>query len=610
VVVNQNRSDENVESRNAALVEALLAVQNVVSAGAPPKDTYQAIIDGAVSLLNGTSGALRFVDRGDPSWTVAVAVHGDVRSDERWRQRAPITEGVSGQVMATGRPVTVNDLEQAPFPSQLAPTGLRAGVGVPVRERGRLVGTISIGSTDAARHFTDSDQRLAMDYADHVGVVLTVARADHAVQQAFTDPLTGLGNRALLLDRLEHELVRSDRGGEEVTVLFLDLDRFKLVNDSLGHTVGDRLLVAVSERLRGCVRDGDVCARLGGDEFAILLTGAGDAAAIADRIIDLLQRAFEIDGHELFIGVSVGIATGREDAETLLRNADVAMYHAKRDGTGRRERFEPRMHAALRSRLHLDSELRRAVARGEFELRYQPLYYLRSGRIAGFESLVRWRHPVRGLVPPLEFIPLAEETGVIVEIGRWVLDQACAQLAAWLPSGPIGVSVNAAIRELREPDYARAVQNAIAGRFPARSLIIEVTESERLQDSPSALASLHQIHELGVRTALDDFGTGYSTLLNLSHLPVDVLKVAKPFVDAVGGEGRNPSGLLAGILGLGRHLGLATVAEGIERPEQRDLLARLGCNLGQGYLLGRPLDATAATALLEAEHGLGDRRAA
>jgi diguanylate cyclase (GGDEF)-like protein len=442
--------------------------------------------------------------------------------------------------------------------------------------------------------------QLLSDFADHIGIVLSVARAGHAVEQAFTDPLTGLGNRALLLDRLEHELVRSDRGGEPVTVLFIDLDRFKLVNDSLGHLAGDQLLAAVGERLRGCVRDGDVCARLGGDEFAIVLAGASDPNAVADRIIEALQQSFHIDGHEVFVGVSVGIATGREEADILLRNADVAMYHAKQAGTGRRQRFEPRMHEALLSRLDLDAELRRAVERGEFELHYQPLYDLRSGRIAAFEALVRWRHPTRGLVPPIEFIPLAEETGKIVDIGRWVLQEACAQLAVWYRHAPIAITVNAAMRELQRSDYPAAVERAIGGAFPASALIIEVTESARLQDSPRALTSLHAIKELGPRTALDDFGTGYSTLLNLTHLPVDLIKVAKPFVDAVGGPGRDPAGLLAGILSLGRHLGLTTVAEGIERDDQRELLLGLGCDLGQGYLLSRPLTADAAGELLVA----------
>jgi diguanylate cyclase (GGDEF)-like protein len=571
-----------------------------VSAGAPAHETYQAIIDESVRLLGGDSGALRLVDHEDPAWSVAVATRNARPEAERWRQRAPLSEGMSGEAIRTGTPVVNNDIANHSARSQLAPPGLKAGIAVPLRERGRVIGSISVGFDLPGPRVRAEDEQLLSRYAEHIGVVLAVARAGHAVEQAFTDPLTGLGNRALLLDRLEHKLVRADRGGEPVTVLFIDLDRFKLVNDSLGHLAGDQLLAAVAERLRGCVRDGDVCARLGGDEFAIVLAGGSDANAVADRIIETLQRSFNIDGHEVFIGVSVGIATGREDAGALLRNADVAMYHAKHAGTGSRRRFEPRMHEALVTRLDLETELRRAVERREFELHYQPLYDLGSGRIAAFESLVRWQHPTRGLVPPIEFIPLAEETGLIVDIGRWVLEQACAQLAIWYRHVPLAISVNAAMRELQEPDYAAAAERAIAGAFPASALIIEVTESARLEDSPAALSTLHAIKTLGARTALDDFGTGYSTLLNLSHLPVDLIKVAKPFVDAVGGPGRHPAGLLAGILSLGRHLGLTTVAEGIEREDQRELLVELGCNLGQGYLLSRPLEAAAAGELLVA----------
>ena len=342
-----------------------------------------------------------------------------------------------------------------------------------------------VGTQETGRRFTVREQQRLIDYAEHVSVVLSIARAGDAVEQAHTDPLTGLANRALLLDRLEHELVRSDRGGEPVTVLFIDLDRFKLVNDSLGHLAGDHLLAAVAQRLRGCVREGDVCARLGGDEFAIVLAGASDPNSVTDRIIEALQSSFRVDGHDVFVGVSIGIATGREDAGTLLRNADVAMYQAKHAGTGRRQRFEPRMHEELVSRLGLETELRRAVDRREFELHYQPLYELRSGRVAAFESLIRWRHPTRGLIAPIEFIPLAEETGIIVDIGRWVLEEACRQLAIWYRRAPLMMGVNAAIRELQRSDYATTAEVAIAGAFPSSALVIEVTESARLQDAPA-----------------------------------------------------------------------------------------------------------------------------
>ncbi|HEY1569125.1 MAG TPA: EAL domain-containing protein [Solirubrobacteraceae bacterium] len=407
-----------------------------------------------------------------------------------------------------------------------------------------------------------------------------------------------MGDRTLLLDRLEHRLARADREGTDATVLFLDLDRFKLVNDSLGHLVGDQLLVAVADRLRGCLREGDLCARLGGDEFAVLLDGRSDAEAVAERIVDAVKTGFEVEGHEVFVGVSVGIASGRQPAETLLRNADVAMYQAKRAGTGRYARFEPRMHAALVSRLGLDAELRRAVDRQEFELHYQPLIHLRADTITAVESLVRWRHPLRGLVGPVEFIPVAEETGLIVEIDRWVRLEACRQLAEWWRMSPLGVSFNASMRDLQQPGFAASLEEAIAGAFPPAALILEVTESAALQDAPGALATLHEVKELGVRIALDDFGTGYSSLLSLAQLPIDILKIARPFLQASGPGTAKATGLLAGMIGLGRHLGLLTVTEGIETQEQRELLEAAGCDVGQGFLLGRPVDAAATTRML------------
>jgi diguanylate cyclase (GGDEF)-like protein len=501
-------------------------------------------------------------------------------------------------VISNGEMVALEVQDSRQIGSQLAPPGTQSIIGVPIRERGEVVGALVVGSNDRTRHWAAGDRELLADYGGHVEVALSVARAGHAGRQALTDSLTGLANRAMLLDRLEHRLARADRSGRSVTVLFLDLDRFKLVNDSLGHAVGDQLLAAVADRLRRCVRDRDVCARLGGDEFAILLSARSDAEAVSRRIVASLERGFEIAGHEVFVSVSVGIASGRDRAATLLRNADVAMYHAKRAGTGGVARFEPHMHAALLSRLGLDTELRRAVERGEFELHYQPLFTLRSGRISGFESLVRWRHPERGLVPPLQFIPVAEETGLIVEIDRWVMEEACRQFARWWRGSPLAISFNASMRDLQQPGFAAAVERAIGGRFPSSALILEVTETAQLEDAPGALAALHEVKELGARVALDDFGTGYSSLLSLSQLPVDLLKVARPFLEAAGPGANKATGLLAGMIALGSHLGLITVAEGIETPVQHELLRELGCDVGQGYLLGRPLNATRATELL------------
>lgn len=582
----------------APLVQAVSRIQTLVSEQAPPEVTYRAVVDGAKGLLGTDTAALRFVDLDDPAWMVAVAWTPASAGGETWRRRAPISEGVSGQVIGSGKMVIVGGTEQLKRRSRLAPADVRAAIGVPIRERGQVVGALVGGSRSAERRWSQRDRDVLWTYAAHVEVALAVARCSHGALQAFTDALTGLGNRTLLLDRLEHQLAHANRSGRSVTVLFVDLDRFKLVNDSLGHFVGDQLLLAVAERLQRCVRDGDVCARLGGDEFGVLLGEGSDADAVARRIIRELQSRFVVNGHEVFIGVSIGIAGGREDGAVLLRNADVAMYHAKRAGTGRYEHFRPSMHAALLTRLGLDSELRRAVEREEFELHFQPLFNLRSGTVAAFESLIRWRHPVRGLVSPLKFIPVAEETGLIVEIDRWVLAEACRRFSAWWRTAPLSITVNTSMRDLRQPGFAAQVEQAIAGAFPPSALILEVTESARLEDAPGALSSLHMVKELGVRVGLDDFGTGYSSLLSLSQLPVDLLKVARPFLQAVGSAGPKASGLLAGMVALGRHLGLVTVAEGIETAEQHELLIDLGCDLGQGYLLGRPTDATGAAELV------------
>jgi diguanylate cyclase (GGDEF)-like protein len=586
---------------DVALVEAIMGIQELVSRHAPASEIYDAVVESALRLLGGDSGSLRFIEMDNPGWTVAVAWHGSAGEGERWRHRAPLSEGLSGRVISTGKPCALEDYQAARTGSQLAPAGTQAIIGVPIHEQKQVIGSLVVGSTIEGRHWTKRESELLAAYGEHVDVVVAVARAGSTLQEALTDSLTGLANRRLLLERLQHEVVRADRGGEPVTVLFMDIDGFKLVNDSLGHAAGDQLLVAIADRLRRCVRDGDVCARVGGDEFAVLLTRASDPEEVARRIIDGLSMRFQIGPDELFVSVSVGIARGRDQSETLLSQADVAMYHAKRAATTRYATFEPSMHAALVSRLQLDGELRRAIECGEFELHYQPLYELRSGAIAGFEGLIRWRHPTRGLVAPLEFIPLAESAGLIVEIGRWVLDRGSRQLEDWWREAPIALSLNVSTRELTAPGYAEAVRQAIDRAFPTSALILEVTERDPLEAVPGVLETLHEISALGVRLALDDFGTGYSTLLNLSNLPIDILKIAKPFLDMPARDHRHPNGLLAGIVGFGRHLGLTTVAEGIERPDQRALLAELGCDLGQGFLLGRPLDARAASALLADE---------
>ncbi|MDB4874012.1 MAG: diguanylate cyclase [Gemmatimonadetes bacterium] len=438
--------------------------------------------------------------------------------------------------------------------------------------------------------------------------------------QAFHDALTDLANRALFRDRVGHALARSARGRARPAVLFLDLDNFKSVNDGLGHSAGDELLRLIAQRLDALMRPSDTCARLGGDEFAILIEepSAGDvasmAAHMAARVIEAFTRPCVVGGIEIVVTVSVGIAvaTEQETAEDLLRNADVAMYRAKSRGKGRYEVFEPAMHELVRKRLELEAELRRAVelcesrdsvesresgSRGEppFILHFQPIASLRTGEIHGFEALVRWQHPQRGVVSPLDFIPIAEETGLIIPLGRWIMREACARAAAWQLAGlagvetpDVGVTVNLSARQLLQPELPQDVAHALAttGLCPEH-LTIEVTESMLVDDSETTLDRLRALKALGVRLAIDDFGTGYSSLGYLERFPVDLLKIDRSFVHRVG-HGDSESPLARAILGLGKELGMQVVAEGIETEAQWNRLQELGCELGQGYYIAPP----------------------
>ena len=434
-------------------------------------------------------------------------------------------------------------------------------------------------------------------------------------QQALRDALTGLANRTLFRDRVEHALAREHRDGNRVAVLFLDLDNFKNVNDSLGHHAGDQLLCAVSARLLNATRGCDTVARLGGDEFAVLLDNARTAAAaqaVAERIVTALRAPVaigaEAGAREARVGVSVGIAfAGPEvDTDALLRHADAAMYQAKAGGKGRYCIFDPVLVAAAAERLELERDLEHALARGEFALVYQPIVTLATAAVVSAESLLRWRHPARGLVSPVDFIPLAEASGLIVDIGRWVLEEACRSAATW-PSradgAPVGVTVNVSGRQLLHPALAGHVADALAtsGLAPAR-LTLEITESVLMQDTDAALDTLHALKSLGVRLAVDDFGTGYSSLRYLQRFPVDVLKIDKSFVDGVA-RGPHDAALARTIVALGDTLCLLTVAEGVEHAAQAEQLAAMGCEFGQGYLWARPLDAEALMTYLGTDLG-------
>ncbi len=425
------------------------------------------------------------------------------------------------------------------------------------------------------------------------------ALQEQLAHQAFHDPLTGLANRALLRERLQHALARVARSREPLAVMFIDLDEFKAVNDSMGHDAGDELLKAVAARLRESVRPADTIARLGGDEFAILLEGmlsASEGPRVAERIIRTFTTPFELDGHPVSIGASIGLALkdGKEGTEELLGNADVAMYAAKARGRGCYEVYRPELRLARTARIRQELDLQTAVARGEFVVQYQPIVDMATGRLSGAEALLRWSHPVKGLVPPSDFVELAEETGLIVPLGRWILQRACRDGAAWKAAHPAAadmkVSVNLSVRQFQEPDLVQQVAEALAvAGFPAPSLVLEITESVFLNDSAATIETLRGLKELGVLVAIDDFGTGYSSLSYLRRFPIDILKIDRSFIDGID-RGVEDAALARAIVQIGENLNLRIVAEGIETPEQLNEVRRLGCHEGQGFYLGVPVE--------------------
>ena len=424
----------------------------------------------------------------------------------------------------------------------------------------------------------------------------------HVQDLAERDALTGAANRRMFQVSLERVLDRLGRGTTEArarvtAVLFIDLDDFKVVNDSLGHAAGDALLVAVTERISQSVRQGDLVARLGGDEFAVLTDDEPDlkrSLAMADRLTRELRAPYSIGKHQVSVTASIGVASARdagEIAEDVVRNADVAMYMAKANGKAGFAVFDPGMHAAIRERHELGAQLQHAVELNQLRLLYQPIIDLATGHLAGVEALVRWQHPERGLVPPVEFIEIAEENGAILPIGHWVLREACRQAGAWEPDRQaMFLGVNVSAREIQQPGFVEAVREALdAGGLEPTRLSLEITETALLKATPSTISTLEALRQLGVRVVIDDFGTGYFSLSHLRQFPVDTLKIASEFVQVPATDVRSTA-LAGAIVAMGRSLQIATVAEGIETAEQAAAMLALGCTFGQGYYFARPLE--------------------
>ena len=425
-----------------------------------------------------------------------------------------------------------------------------------------------------------------------IGEDITEARHAHAriEQLAHYDSLTGLPNRSLFRERLDGALAARDTG--KVAMLAIDVDRFKSVNDALGHTAGDTLLREVANRLKSVLRADDLAARLGGDEFAVLVLGPhADRAAqsIAARVTQLLAEPFSLAGQAVHLGGSIGVAVYPEDADDasgLLRNAEIALCRAQAEGRGLWRRFDPAMQAEVQARRELECDLRDAMAKGELEAWFQPILGLADRRVSGFEALMRWRHPVRGLVPPTDFIALAEEIGLITPLGEWMLNEACRVVAS-LP-GEITIAVNVSPVQFRTPGLVATVVRALsAHRIPAHRLEIEVTESVLMDDQPQVFQTLRQLRDLGVRLALDDFGTGFASLAYLQRFPFDKIKIDRSFTTGLPSK-QSSVAIISAVTALASQLGMITTAEGVETEEQLAMVTRLGCTQGQGYLIGMP----------------------
>lgn len=591
------------ERHRQQLLESLLAIQRAISARRPLQEVLDAITAGASQLLN---GAVMSLVLPDPLAAGQLIVASGATPADPPR---PVAMAAAASAMRTDRLVV-----HGPEPA----AGERA-IAAPVHVNGRVAGALVAHVHEVPGQGQPAAEPRAQEpedleplgaFAQQVSLALTDARTVEAIREAYHDPLTGLPTRALFLNRLNQARALAHERGEPLAVLFIDLDRFKAVNDSLGHHAGDELLGAVADRVRRSIRSCDLAARLGGDEFAVLLEAADpeQAVRVAGTIVAALSAPFRVAARDVFIGASIGIAPDRSpgiESGELLSNADVAMYRAKRSGTERVAVFEPHMHDEAVDRLTLASQLHQALSRGEFRLQYQPLVALDTGLPTGLEALARWDHPQRGSVPPSVFIPMAEETEAIVEIGRWVLWTAARQVQHWRAELPrlglarLGLNVNVSPRQVIDPHFVADVAEVLAAtRMPPGTLTLELTESLLISDPDAARHRLQEVRDLGVRLSLDDFGTGFSALSYLRRFPVDQVKIDRSFIIGVDGASGEDRAVVRTIVDLGRALRLNTVAEGIETAEQLHALRDLGCDLGQGYHLSRPLEADAVAGYL------------
>jgi diguanylate cyclase (GGDEF)-like protein len=614
IQMERRRAQENQEllaslRERQMLAERLFRIQRKISTRAPLQDVLDAVTQGAAELMRDDVVGLRLIDENDPAVMVMVSSVGVAPADAETLHRLPVTAGVGGQALVENRLCIQEDYSEWDGAiGAFAAGGLRSAMGAPVHVEGEPIGSLVVASHQPGRRYSKAEQDALIAFAEHVSIALNDAQAvasmhhalDQAVHQAMHDELTGLPNRACFYDRTEQALRSARRDGSSTAVLLFDLDRFKEINDTLGHRYGDRVLRAIGGRIAPLLRDADTLARLGGDEFCVLLPhveSIGAATDVARRITEALEEPFELEGMNMVVEASCGVAVAPahgDTADILLQRSDVAMYVSKTSHVSV-VAYEDRLDRNTPDRLALLGDLRSAIATDQLVLHFQPQADLHTGVIEGVEALVRWQHPRLGLVGPDDFIPIAEDTGLIRPLTTWVLDAALDQLRRWMDdpavdTGPeLSIGVNLSTRSLLDDSIRDEVVIALE-RFgvPAHQLVLEITETAIMADPGRAHRVLAELAAVGVRFAIDDFGTGYSSLASLKTLPVHHLKIDKSFVRDMH-ENPNDATIVRSVIDLGRTLGLRTVAEGVERTEVWEQLAELGCDAAQGYLLARPM---------------------
>jgi len=619
----RRRTEENQAllaslSERQMLSDRLARIQRKISTRAPLQEVLDAITQGAADLMHDPVAALRFVDEQDPTTMVmvsSVGVDPDVAEEVR---RLPTGSGVGGRAIVTNQ-LCIQD-SYATWDAaigQFSTGGLQTAMATPVHLGSRPIGSLVVATHRADRPYSGAEQQALISFAEHVSLALNDARSvramnhalERAMHQAMHDDLTGLPNRACFYDRAEQALKSDRRGGAHTAVLLFDLDRFKEINDTLGHRYGDRVLRAIGPRIAPLLRDSDTVARLGGDEFCVLLPGVASADAavdVANRITVALQEPLEVDGMTLVVEASCGVTVSPDNGDTadlLLQRADIAMYAAKRSHVSV-VAFHDELDRNTPDRLALLGELRTALTSDQLALHYQPQIDLRTGTVQGVEALVRWRHPRHGLLSPDVFVPIAEDTGLIHQLTSWVLEEALDQLRRWIDDPAVAtgddfsVAVNLSTHSLLDDCFATEISVALE-RFgiPPERLVLEITETTLMADPARAKRVLTVLATQGVRFAIDDFGTGYSSLASLKGLPVHELKIDKSFVRCMH-EDSDDAVIVRSVIDLGHTLGLRTVAEGVEHPIIQEHLVALGCDRAQGFAIAAPKPAAELVAWL------------